>query len=103
VLLLSEVRSIAADNLWLSHNYQSPSIGLHFSWNKPWDEVKQVLPLIEERLAPFQARPHWGKLFTMTAAQIQPLYPRWADFQALLQRYDPAGKFRNGYLARYFF
>jgi xylitol oxidase len=59
--------------------------------------------LIEERLAPFHARPHWGKLFTMTAAQIQPLYPRWADFQALLQRYDPAGKFCNGYLARYFF
>ena len=103
VLLLSEVRSIAADNLWMSHNYQSPSIGLHFSWNKPWDEVKRVLPLIEERLASFHARPHWGKLFTMTADQLQPLYPRWADFQALLRRYDPAGKFRNGYLERFFF
>jgi alditol oxidase len=103
VLLLSEVRTIAADDLWLSPNYQRPSIGLHFSWNKPWDEVKQVLPLIEERLAPFQARPHWGKLFTMTAAQLQPLYPRWTDFQTLLRRFDPTGKFCNAYLERYFF
>lgn len=103
VLLLSEVRTIAADTLWLSPNYQRPSIGLHFSWNKPWDEVKAVLPLIEERLAPFQARPHWGKLFTMTAAQLQPLYPRWADFQALLRRFDPAGKFCNAYVERYIF
>src|SRR5205807_948321 len=103
VLLLSEVRTIAADHLWLSPNYQRPSIGLHFSWNKSWDEVKQVTPLIEERLAPFQPRPHWGKLFTMTAAQLQPLYPRWADFQALFRRYDPQGKFRNTYLDTYLF
>lgn len=103
VLLLSEVRAIATDNLWMSPNYQRPSIGLHFSWNKAWDEVKQVLPLIEARLAPFQARPHWGKLFTMTAVDLQPLYPRWADFQALLRRYDPAGKFCNAYLDRYIF
>lgn len=102
ILLLSEVRTIAADSLWMSHNYQSPSIGLHFSWNKPMAEVMAVLPLIEERLAPFQARPHWGKLFTMTAEQLHPLYPRWADFQALLRRFDPAGKFRNAYLERYF-
>ena len=103
ILLLSEVRTIAADNLWMSPNYQCPSIGLHFSWNKPWDAVQQVLPLIEARLAPFQARPHWGKLFTMTAAQLQPLYPRWADFLALLRRYDPAGKFCNAYMDKYFF
>ena len=103
ILLLSEVRTIAADNLWLSPNYQRPSIGLHFSWNRPWDEVKQVLPLIEERLAPFYARPHWGKLFTMTAAQLQPLYPRWADFQALLRRFDPAGKFCNSYMDKCIF
>ncbi len=57
-----------------------------------------VLPLIEKQLAPFGARPHWAKVFTMDPARIQGLYPEMAEFQALMKEYDPAGKFRNEFL-----
>lgn len=103
VLLMSEVRTIAADTLWMSPCYRQACIGIHFSWQKDWPAVQQLLPLIEEQLAPFAARPHWGKLFTMTPAQLQARYVRLADFQALLRHYDPQGKFRNAFLDSYIF
>jgi xylitol oxidase len=93
-LLVSELRTIAADELWMSPCYQRASLAIHFTWKPDWPAVKAVLPLIEERLAPFEARPHWAKLFTMAPAR----YPRLADFQALLKKYDPDGKFRNEFL-----
>jgi xylitol oxidase len=97
-LMISEVRSVAADDLWMSPCYQRDSIGLHFTWQRDWPAVKQVLPLIEDALAPFEPRPHWGKLFTMSAAQVQSRYPRMADFRALLREFDPRGKFRNAFV-----
>jgi xylitol oxidase len=100
---VSEVRPIAADNLWMSPCYRQDCIGIHFTWIKRWAAVKQLLPLIEAQLAPFDARPHWGKLFTMPAARVQSLFPKMRDFQRLLRSYDPEGKFRNGYLDRYIF
>jgi alditol oxidase len=103
ILLISEVRTIAADTLWMSPSYGQACVGLHFSWKKDWPAVRQLLPIIEEQLAPFQARPHWGKLFTMSPARVQSLYPKLADFQELLRTYDPAGKFRNSYLETYIF
>lgn len=103
VLLVSEVRTIAADMLWMSPCYHQACIGIHFSWQKDWPAVQQLLPLVEEQLASFQARPHWGKLFTMTPGQLQPLYERLPDFQALLRHYDPQGKFRNAFLDSYIF
>ncbi|MBA3943278.1 MAG: FAD-binding protein [Herpetosiphonaceae bacterium] len=102
LLQISEVRTIAADDLWMSPCYQQPCIGLHFTWQKNWPAVKQLLPLIEEQLAPFGARPHWGKLFTMAPARVQSLYPKLLEFQQLLRAYDPQGKFRNAFLDRYF-
>jgi len=101
VLLLSEVRTIAADTLWLSPSYQQATIGLHFSWHHNWPAVQRVLPLLEECLAPYQARPHWGKLFTMTPALLQTLYPKLPDFRNLLHHYDPQGKFCNAFLESY--
>lgn len=98
---LSEFRTMTADVLWLSMAYERDSVGLHFTWKKDWDGVSQLLPLIEEQLAPFDARPHWGKLFTMDAARVQALYPKLPDFRALLARFDPAGKFRNEFLDTY--
>ncbi len=102
-LLISEVRTIAADTLWMSPSYQQASIGIHFSWKKDWPTVQKVLPLLEEQLAPFDARPHWGKLFTMSPARVQALYPKLSDFQNLLRTYDPQGKFRNAFLDAYIF
>ena len=98
VLQISEVRSIAADDLWLSPCYQQDSIGLHFTWQKNWAAVKQVLPMIEASLAPFNAKPHWGKLFTLPAPRLRALYAHMPEFVALAQQFDPTGKLRNAFL-----
>jgi xylitol oxidase len=103
IIGVSEIRSVAADKLWLSTAYGQDVVAIHFNWLKNWPGVKQFLPVLEEQLAPFEPRPHWGKLFTMAPAVIQAAYPRMADFQALARDYDPKGKFRNSYVDRYIF
>lgn len=101
LLFISEVRTIAADDLWMSPCLGQESVAVHFTWRPLWDEVRQVLPLIEEKLEPFHARPHWGKLFTMTPERLQPLFGRLDVFRSLAFRFDPSGKFRNAFLERY--
>ena len=103
LLQISEVRTIAADNLWMSPCYKQAFIAIHFTWKQDWEGVRNLLPVIEEKLAPFDARPHWGKLFTISHARLQTLYEKMPDFQTLLQSYDPQGKFRNEFLNRYIF
>lgn len=103
LLQVSEVRTIAADNLWMSPCYRQACVAIHFTWKKNWPAVQPVLPLIEAQLAPLQARPHWAKLFTLSPARLQSLYPKLPDFQRLLQTYDPQGKFRNAFLDTYLF
>lgn len=97
-LLISELRTIDADDLWMSPCYKRPSMTIHFTWKPEWPAVKSVLPMIEEQLAPFNARPHWAKLFTLSPSRLHSLYERLPDFQNLLKSYDPGGKFRNAYL-----
>ena len=99
-LFISELRTIAADELWMSMAYRRDAMALHFTWKPEADAVNTVLPAIEAALAPFNARPHWAKVYTMDASRVQPLYPRFADFQKLTQRLDPQGRFRNDYLQR---
>ena len=97
-LQMSEVRTVAADRLWMSMNYGEDTVGIHFTW-KPWqDEVGGALVRLEAALAPFEVRPHWGKLFDAKAATIAPLYPRLPDFVRLIERLDPRGAFRNPWL-----
>ncbi|MDQ6694458.1 MAG: FAD-binding protein [Chloroflexota bacterium] len=103
LLQISEVRTVAADNLWMSPCYGQACVAIHFTWKKEWRAVRQLLPLIEEQLAPYDARPHWGKLFTMPPARVQSLYTRLPDFRQLLCSYDPEGKFRNPFLDSYVF
>jgi xylitol oxidase len=98
LLQISELRTIAADNLWMSPCYRQACLAIHFTWVKDWPAVQKLLPIIEDELAPFSARPHWGKLFTMPPARLQSLYPKLPDFRHLLERYDPAGKFSNLFL-----
>jgi xylitol oxidase len=100
-LHVSEVRTIAEDNLWMSPCYKQDSVAIHFTWKADWGAVQQVLPMIEEQLAPFQARPHWGKLFAMPPSRLQSLYEKLPDFQQLLLHCDPQGKFRNAFLNKY--
>jgi xylitol oxidase len=97
-LYITELRAIAPDDLWMSTAYQRPSLAIHFTWKLEPDAVMDLLPQIEAKLAPFAARPHWAKVFTMNTRQIEPLYPRMKDFRALVQQYDPKGKFGNRYI-----
>jgi xylitol oxidase len=101
LLYVSEVRTIAQDNLWMSPCYKQESVAFHFTWKPNWDAVQAVLPIIEKQLAPFDARPHWGKLFTVPSAQLQSLYEKLPDFQQLLLHCDPEGKFRNAFMNEY--
>lgn len=97
-LMITEFRTIAADRLPMSMASGRESFALHFTWKRESTAILQILPAIEARLAPFHARPHWGKVFTMQPAVLQGLYSRLGDFKALAQRLDPKGKFRNEYL-----
>ena len=100
VLLICEVRMIAADDLWLSPSYRQDSVAFHFTWMPDTAAVLPMVTLMEQRLAPFGARPHWGKIFTMSADDLASRYDRLPDFLDLIKHYDPAGKFRNAYTAR---
>ena len=102
-LLVSEVRAVAADELWLSPCYKQACIALHFTWKPDWNAVRPVLGEIEAALAPLEARPHWGKLFTQSPERVRSLFPRLHDFQRLANTFDPKGKFRNAFLDEYVF
>ncbi len=97
-LLISEIRTIDADNLWMSPCYKQSSVTIHFTWKPDWPAVSKVLPVIEKELSPFNARPHWGKLFTMSPDKLKSLYEKLPDFQKMIKDYDPTGKFRNDFL-----
>jgi xylitol oxidase len=98
LLQISEIRSVAADDLWLSTAYGADVIGLHFTWARDNEGVAAVLPALEEVLYPLGARPHWGKVFSGLDAPA--MYPRLGDFRALADQYDPDGRFRNEFVRR---
>ena len=98
LLLISEIRTVAADPLWLSPSHDADCVALHFTWRPDVAGVTQFLPALDDALAPFAARPHWGKLFTTTTDRLQVAYPRLAEFARLVERADPAGKFGNDLL-----
>ncbi len=98
VLQVCEIRTIAADSLWLSPNYQRDSLALHFTWIADTDAVLPVVSELEARLAPLDARPHWGKVFTVAPSSLRTLFPRLSEFSGLVDSYDPAGTFRNAWL-----
>ena len=102
-LLITEIRAIAADDLWMSPCYQQPCVTIHFTWKPDWPAVSKLLPVIEKELAPFHARPHWGKLFTMSPQTLRTLYTKMPDFVALAKKFDPQGKFRNDFLNKNIF
>jgi alditol oxidase len=102
-LLISEIRAIAADNLWMSPCYKQPCVTIHFTWKQDWPAVSKLLPVIEKELAPFHPRPHWGKLFTIPPSQLHSAYERLPDFVKLTRKYDPQGKFHNEFLDRNLF
>jgi xylitol oxidase len=98
VLLVTEIRTVSADRLWMSTSYGEDSVALHFTWRRQPEAVAELLGLLERALAPFDARPHWGKVFAADAASIAARYERHADFVRLIGRLDPRGAFRNRWL-----
>ena len=101
VIQVSEVRTIAADDLWLSPSQGRDTVALHFTWIQDEAAVRPVVTALEEAIAPLDARPHWGKVFAADATTLRQRYPKVPDFIALAAKYDPAGKFRNPYLDTY--
>ncbi len=101
VLQVGEIRTISADQLWLSGAYGEDAVGFHFTWLLDVPAVYDVLPHLEAALQPFGPRPHWGKCFTLTAADLRAAYPRLGDFVELRDGVDPSGKFGNAFLERY--
>ena len=99
VLLVCEIRTVAADRLWMSTSYAEDSVALHFTWRREQKEVERVLVELEHALSRFAPRPHWGKVFLAGATEIAPRYGRHADFVGLVERLDPRGAFRNAWLA----
>ena len=99
ILLIAEIRTIAADQLWMSPCYQQDSVAFHFTWEKRWPEVERVLPVIEAALAPFSPRPHWAKTFKLSPELIRARIPRFDEFRSLTRELDPDGKFRNEFLS----
>ncbi len=97
-LFISEIRTIAADDFWMSPCYKKTCVALHTTWKQETDEVMKLLPVIEEQLAPFEARPHWAKLFTIAPSVLRSRYARLDDFKQLVSQYDPGGKFQNEFL-----
>lgn len=95
LLFISEIRAVAADGFWLSPFYERESIAFHFTWKPLEAEVLAVLPAIEATLAPYEPRPHWGKVFLGWPVDR---YPKLPAFRALRERLDPAGAFRNDFV-----
>jgi xylitol oxidase len=98
VLLIGEIRTVRADDLWLSPAYGRDSVAFHFTWKANGPEVLEALAIIEQRLKALGARPHWGKLTTLTPREVITAYERAPDFEQLTIEYDPAFKFRNDFV-----
>jgi xylitol oxidase len=95
LLQAAEIRTIAADSLWMSPEYGRDTVALHFTWVRDQPAVEEFLLELEAALAPFEARPHWSKLFMARSDVISSLYERLPDFRRLVERLDPRGAFRN--------
>ncbi|WP_449409098.1 FAD-binding protein [Microbacterium maritypicum] len=97
LLLVNEIRTVRADDLWLSSSHGTDAVGIHFTWKPDEAAVRAVLPVIEAAL-PETARPHWGKVSTLDGAEMRARYPRFDDFAALAHRHDPDRRLVNEYL-----
>lgn len=99
-LLVSEIRTVAADTLWMSPQYGRDTVAFHFTWRPDTAEVMPLVTRLESALGPFEPRPHWGKIFSVDSATLAPRYSRHADFVDLVERFDTRGAFRTAWLDR---
>ena len=99
--MVNEVRAIAADELWISPFRDRDAVALHFTWVDDDDLVRPALAQVEKALAPFDARPHWGKVFGIDPAVVREFHPGLAQFRALAATHDPQRRFGNDFLERF--
>ncbi|WP_329253204.1 FAD-binding protein [Streptomyces sp. NBC_01478] len=96
-LHIAEVRTVRADDLWLSPARGRDSVTFHFTWVKDLDRVRPLIAAVEDVLLPLGARPHWGKLTALTPRELAALHEQLGAFAQLVRKYDPAGKFGNDF------
>ena len=94
ILLISEIRTIAADDLPASMAYQRDSVALHFTWVRDQAAVEAAVAEVEAAIAGYEPRPHWGKVFTMTPPPVPQL-------RRLAAELDPHGIFANDFTEKY--
>ena len=94
LLWITELRTIAADDLWLSGAYQRDTLAIHFTWKKDL-AIYPVIEKVEAALRPYNYRPHWGKVFTADGKYLSSVYPKMSEFKALVEALDPISKFEN--------
>lgn len=100
MLRVSELRTVASDDLWLSPAYGRETFGIHFTWRNDLEGVRKLLPDVESALAPFAPRPHWGKVHDVSASQLLSAWDRLPEARKLYDTLDPSGAFSNDYLER---
>ena len=98
VAYVSEVRTVARDDLWLSPASRRPSVAIHFTWRPDLPAVLDALAAVERALEPFDPRPHWGKLWTLPVDQVRASYGHIDAFAELRDRWDPDRTFANRYV-----
>jgi xylitol oxidase len=99
LLHVTEIRTMRADDLWLSPAYARDTVGIHFTWHRD-ERIYDVLPDIEKALLPMDARPHWGKVTCATSAEVTAAFPRWGEFTQLVREVDPQRRFRSPFVTR---
>lgn len=96
-----EMRTVRRDECWMSPFYQQDSIAISAHQFHQYD-FERYFPVFHEVMKKYGGRPHWGKLTYYTKAEITALYPKYPDFVRLKKELDPAGRFSNTYISKYF-
>ncbi|MDN5896477.1 MAG: FAD-linked oxidoreductase, partial [Nocardioides sp.] len=94
-----EVRNTPADDITLGTSTGRESVYLAFHVNQRTDHTAYFAG-VEKIMKELGGRPHWGKMHTRTAADLEPAYPRWQEFLDLRERLDPNRVFTNAHLRR---
>ena len=99
VMFPVEVRVAAADDIWLSTAYgrESAYVAIHQYAGLPY---QAYFDRFESIVAEVAGRPHWGKLHSLDAGRLRPLYPRFDEFRRVRAEVDPEARFGNSYLTQ---
>lgn len=97
VLQVGEIRTAAADTLWLSPQHRRDTVSFHFTWLRDQQRVERALAVVETALEPFEPRPHWGKVFCY-GPDTGRRFDRLPEFLALREHFDPHAMFSNDWI-----